>query len=121
MGLDVVQDEHRRHRPGELAERVEDVLRLQGDACLERLVVNLGAAPHARAVAPGTRSPRVERAAGAELAPGEGLHRGGHIGVVRRAVGLEDLLPAGRVGHWPALILVVPEPEPRHIGVVRGA
>ena len=45
MSLDVVHDEHRRHRPRELAERVEDVLCLPGDAGLERRVVDLGAAP----------------------------------------------------------------------------
>ena len=40
VGLDVVHDEHGRHRPRELAERVEDVLRLRGDAGLERLIVD---------------------------------------------------------------------------------
>src|SRR5262249_10324922 len=35
MSLDLVHDEHRRHRPRELAKRVEDVLRLPGDAGVE--------------------------------------------------------------------------------------
>src|SRR5690242_7371572 len=121
MSLDVVHDEHRRHRPRELAERVEDVLRLPGDAGLERRVVDLGAAPDAGTVGPGPRRPGMERAAGAELALGERLHRGGHVGVVRRAVGLEDPFPAGRVGYRPALVLVVPEPEAGHVRVARGA
>jgi hypothetical protein len=50
MSLDVVHDEHRRHRPRELDERVEDVLRLRGDAGLERRVVDLRAAPDAGTV-----------------------------------------------------------------------
>src|SRR5215472_17306380 len=61
VGLDVVHDEHRRHRPRELAERVEDVLRLRGDAGFERLVVDLGAAPRPRAVRPGAGGFGVER------------------------------------------------------------
>src|SRR5215472_15351597 len=97
VGLDVVHDEHGRHRPRELAERVEDVLRLRGDAGLERLVVDLGAAPHAGAVRPGAGGSGVERAAGTELALGEGLHGGGHVGVVRGTVGLEDPLAASGI------------------------
>src|SRR5215470_19823148 len=97
VGLDVVHDENGRHRPRELAERVEDVLRLRGDAGFERLVVDLGAASHARAVRPGTGGSGVERAAGTELALGEGFHGGGHVGIVRRAVGLEYPLAAGWV------------------------
>src|SRR6266567_2386597 len=73
MGLDVVHDEHRRHRAREFAEGVEDVLGLKRDARFEPLVVNLSAPPHARAVGPCSRSVRVERAAWAELALGEGL------------------------------------------------
>ena len=51
MSLDVVHDEHRRHRPRELAERVEDVLCLPGDAGLERrrrIVETGGAQPACR-------------------------------------------------------------------------
>jgi predicted RNA methylase len=55
MSLDVVHDEHQRHRPRELAERVEDVLRLPGDAGLERRVVDLGAAPGCRRFAIGMK------------------------------------------------------------------
>src|SRR2546430_955126 len=62
MSLDVVHDEHRRHRARELAERVEDVLCLRRDAGLERRVVDLGAAPDAGTVGPGARRPGVERA-----------------------------------------------------------
>src|SRR6266516_3479797 len=86
---------------------VEDVLGLKRDARFEPLVVNLSAPPHARAVGPCSRSVRVERAAWAELALGEGLHRRGHVGVMRRAVGLEHPLAAGGVGRRPALVLVV--------------
>src|SRR4029450_9404434 len=68
VGLDVVEDEEGRHRARELAEGVEDVLGLQGDAGLELLVVHLGAAPEAGAVGPRTGGVAVERTSGAELA-----------------------------------------------------
>ena len=64
---------------------------------------------------------RVERAARAELALGEGRHRARHVGVVRRAVGLEDPLAARGVGHRPALVLVIPESQARNVGIARGA
>jgi hypothetical protein len=32
MGLNIVHDEHGRNGPGEVSERVEDILRLRGDA-----------------------------------------------------------------------------------------
>ena len=63
----------------------------------------------------------MERAAGAELALGEGLHRRRHVGVVRRAVGLEDSFAAGGVRGGPALVLVVPETEPGNVRIARGA
>ena len=45
MGLNIVHDEHGRNGPGELSERVEDILRLRGDAGFECLIVDPGAAP----------------------------------------------------------------------------
>ena len=63
MGLDVVQDEHGRHGARELAERVEDVLRLQRHATFELVVVDLRASADARAVAPGAGGVAVERPA----------------------------------------------------------
>ena len=59
-------------------------------------------------------------AARAELALGEGLDRGAHVGVVRRAVALEHARQTGRVRHRPALVLVVPEAEAGHVRVARG-
>ena len=54
MGLDVVQDEHGRHRARELAERVEDELRLQRHASFELVVVvDLRTSADTWAVAPG--------------------------------------------------------------------
>lgn len=44
MGLNIVHDEHGRNGPGELSERVEDSLRLRGDAGFECLIVDPGAA-----------------------------------------------------------------------------
>jgi hypothetical protein len=120
LGLDVVQDEHGRHRAGEFAEGVEDVLRLERHAGLEPLVVDLGASAHAGAVAPRPRGVAVERPARPELALGEGLDRRRHVRVVRRAVGLEDSLAAGGVRSRPALVLVVAKAEPGHVGVARG-
>src|SRR3712207_4149295 len=109
MGLHVVEDEQGRHRPRELAEGVQHVLRLQRDQRLEALVVDLRAATEAGAVGPRARCPGVERATRAELAGHERLDRRGHVGVVRWAEGLEDAAQAGGVGRGPAVVLVVPE------------
>ena len=75
--------------------------------------------PGLSAQAPGVS--RLNGPPGTELALREGLHRRRHVGVVRRAVGLEDALAAGGVGRRPALILVVAKPEPGHVGVPRRA
>src|ERR687893_185286 len=120
VSLDVVHDEDGRHRPRELAEVVEYVLGLQRDARLELVVVDLGAPAEARAVAPRAGRVAVEGSARTELALCERLHRRGHVGVVGRAVGLEDALAAGRVRRRPALVLVVAEAEAGDVGVARG-
>jgi hypothetical protein len=47
VGLHIVEDEHGRHRTGELSEGVEDVLGLERDAGFEVVVVDPGASTDA--------------------------------------------------------------------------
>jgi hypothetical protein len=67
MGLAVVQDEHGRHRAGELAEGVEDVLRLQRHTSFECLVMDLSTSTDAWAVRPGARVSRLNGPPGPNL------------------------------------------------------
>src|SRR5690606_8258496 len=111
MRLEVHEAEDARHGRGKLAEGVEEVLRLERHALAEVLVVRLGAPADARRVPEGTGGLRVERAAGAELALTERVHRVAHGGEVRGTEALEDPGQAGGVRRHPARIGVEAEAE----------
>src|SRR5919206_3088415 len=121
MGLQICKDEDARDGTRELSEAVVDVLRLKRHALLKLLAVDLRARAYPGALLPGTRRVGVERPAGSELPLGEGLNSSPHVGVVGRAVALEDSGETGGIGQGPAVVGVVAEAQPRHLGVAAGS
>src|ERR687895_1080516 len=120
VGLQVGQDEDARDGAWELPEAVEDILCHDRYALFELLAVDLCAATHPGALLPGTRRIGMEGSSRTELPLGEGFDGGPHVRIVWRAVAREDPWQARRVRQRPALVGVVAEPQPGHLGVVAG-
>src|SRR4051794_35987364 len=117
MRLEVHQDKDRGHRGRELAEGVIRVLRLQGYARAEVLIVYLCACSHLVTIFPGSRCIRMERTAHTKLAFAEVIHRCPHGGEMRWAVSFKDSWQTRGIGQCPALIGIVTEVQARHIRI----
>ena len=74
--LQIHDDKHGRHRAGELAKGVVNVLGLKRDALPEPFVMDLGGRAHFTAVLPRAGRVRVKRSSRAELALAECIHCG---------------------------------------------
>lgn len=111
LGLEVIHDPDGGDGAGEFAEGVPDVGGLELHQFGKALVGFCGLGADGAALGPRTRGVRVEGAAGTVFALEEGVDGIGHRVVVRRAVGLEDILLADGVRQRPAFIFFNVEAE----------